>query len=646
MAGLRRALLNRALFPWMQSPRRTGSGAMFAWLDSASCRGTFDPPQFTHYPIVAMAILAKLHHVTRYLYDRPVSLGPQVIRLRPAPHSRTAIQSYSLKVVPEQHFVNWQQDPHGNWLARFVFPEKTTEFSITVDLIADMAVVNPFDLLHRELCGDLPVRLRAGARGGTRALSDPRTDGRGFRALPGGSPAGAGPDDQLPRRPEPEAPSRTSATSFAWSRRADARRDAGARLRLLPRFGLLLLVQLARRLGLAARFVSGYLIQLTPDLKALDGPAGTDKDFTDLHAGRRSTFPGPAGRADPTSGLLCGEGHIPLAATPHYRSAAPISGRRSGRGLLCLRHAGRPRRRAPACDGAVLGRGLAAAGRARRQGRCRLVPTTSASPGRRADLHLHRRLRGGRVEHGGRRADEARACRCLDPPPARYFRPGRFSPLRPGQVVPGESLPRWTFALYWRRDGKPIWQDEAADRPRECSHPRHDRRRRCFGSGIAEKLGLDGEAALPAFEDPAHWVLKEAELPVNVDALDSKLEDAEARARIARVFERGLTHPSGYVLPIQRWNAAPAKSNWMTEKWKLKRERLFLVPATARSATACRSPRSPTYRRRHTRMWSAPIPGPCPPTSPIRRTSKDGSPSASRGNACATRSAPNRSSRC
>jgi uncharacterized protein (DUF2126 family) len=533
-----------------------------------------------------LSIIAALHHRTTYAYDRPVVLSPQVVRLRPAPHSRTRLISYSLKIEPAQHFINWQQDPHGNWLARLVFPETTRLFQIEVDLVADMAVVNPFDFFVEEFAQEIPFGYPPELRHELLPYLEFEDSGERLDAFVASIPRASRTTIdflvELNQRIQREVAYTVRLEAGVQTPDETLRLGSGS-----CRDSGWLLVQTLRRLGLAARFVSGYLIQLTHDLKALDGPRGTDHDFTDLHAWAEAYIPGAGWIGlDPTSGLLTGEGHLPLAATPHYRSAAPVGGGVTfaevdfSFEMKVSRIAEAPRVTFPFSEdawrrldelGETVDRDLVAHD-------VRLTlggePTFVSIDDYQSDEWNTGAV--GPTKRG--RADELiRRLRSS-------FAPGGFLHYGQGKWYPGESLPRWAFGLYWRKDGKPIWKNPELI-AREPRAQKNGARRngevhtlKALAEGVAERLGIGKDFVMPAFEDSAHWVLQEAQLPDNVDPLDSKLRDPEARARIARVFDRGLDKPAGYVLPVQRWNAEGSRGGWVSEHWRLRRERLFLVP--------------------------------------------------------------------
>ncbi|CAN7168054.1 transglutaminase family protein [Bradyrhizobium sp. LjRoot220] len=529
-----------------------------------------------------MSIFVALHHVTHYKYDRPIDIGPQTVRLRPAPHTRTPVLSYSLKVTPSNHFVNWQQDPQGNWLARFVFPEKASELKIEVDFSAQMTVVNPFDFFVEPYATAFPFQY----------TDDLKTELAPYLATSEHGPLFDAYLKDIPRQAD-------STVNFLVDLNARLQKKIGYVIRMEPgiqtpeetlasgsgscRDSAWLLIQIFRHLGLAARFVSGYLIQLRPDIDPVEGPREVESDFTDLHAWAEVYLPGAGWIGfDVTSGMLTGEGHIPVAATPHYRSAAPISGSAGfanvefGFEMSVKRIRETPRITRPFSDESWsrLDRLGEAVDADLRKDDVRLTmggePTfvsvddlespewniAAVGPTKRtlAD-DLIRKLRA-------------------------RFAPGGLLHYGQGKWYPGESLPRWAFGLYWRKDGVPIWKN--ADLIANIENPRKadiaDAEH--FAEGTAKKLGLGPEYVLPAFEDPAHWIQKEAALPGNVDPTDSKLADPEERLRMARVFDSGLNKPKGFVLPIQRWNAAakPHPGRWRSERWKVKRGHLFLFP--------------------------------------------------------------------
>lgn len=527
-----------------------------------------------------MSIKASIYHLTHYKYDRPVVLGPQVIRLRPAPHSRTRVISHALKVSPANHFVNYQQDPYGNWLARFVFPEPVLEFKIEVDLVADMTVYNPFDFFVEPEAVNWPFEYP----------EDLAQDLSIYRQAEPVGPLLQGFLAKVPTHP-------LRTVDFVVNLNAQVSGSVGYVIRMEPgvqtpeetfargtgscRDTSWLLVQALRHFGFAARFVSGYLIQLKPDLKALDGPSGTETDFTDLHAWVEVYLPGAGWIGlDPTSGLLAGESHIPLAATPHYRNAAPISGMASfanvefGFDMRVTRVAEHPRITKPFSDESwaaldKLGHQIDASLQA---GDVRLTmggePTFVS-----IDDFEAEEWNSAAVGPTKRVLADELIRRLRD-----KFAPGGFLHYGQGKWYPGETLPRWTFSLYWRADGKPIWNDVGLIAKEDADAKVGPNEAEALLKAIATQLAVPTNMVTPAFEDPAQWILKEANLPDNVTPENSKLEDAEERSRIARVFERGLTQPSGFILPIQRWQAQATGQRWRSERWKTRRSHVFLVP--------------------------------------------------------------------
>ena len=525
-----------------------------------------------------MSIHVALRHVTHYRYDRLVNLGPQVVRLRPAPHSRTPILAYSLNVTPTNHFINWQQDPQGNYLARLVFPEKTRELRIEVDLVAEMSVINPFDFFLEPDAQEIPFKYDPSLAHELAPY---------LLKLPA-TPAFQKYLDAVPTEPMP-----TNDFLVALNQRLQT--DIRYLIRMEPgvqtpeqtlelgsgscRDSTWLLVQLLRHLGMAARFVSGYLVQLTADVKSLDGPSGTEVDFTDLHAWCEVYLPGAGWIGlDPTSGLFAGEGHIPLAATPDPGNAAPITGA-TDECEVELEHLMEvtrvfetPRVTLPYSDAQW---------------------SAIETLGNRIDSQLAaddvRLTMGGEptfVSVDDRDGAEwntdalgpskrGLGAKLLDRLKLRYA-PHGLKHYGQGKWYPGEQLPRWSLTCFWRRDGEPVWTDQSllADESVDYGVTELDAGR--FLRTLAVRLELDPKQVFAAFEDTWYYLWRERRLPTNVDPFDSKLDDELERKRLRRIFSEGLDKVAGHVLPIKR-SSVPTEG-WQTGTWFLRDERCYLIP--------------------------------------------------------------------
>ncbi|HQT47680.1 MAG TPA: transglutaminase family protein, partial [Acidocella sp.] len=531
-----------------------------------------------------MSVHAAITHRTSYKYDRPVEMGPQTIRLRPAPYARTPILAYALKVSPQPHFLNWQQDPQGNFLARVVFPERVTSFEVVVDVVADMATINPFDFFLEPEAETFPFKydeVLAEELAPFRVLRHP---GKKLQALIGDV-----------HRAQPEKDMRTidflvlvnrqihERTAYVvrmepgvWSPEETLTKAKGS-----CRDSAWLLVNLLRHLGFAARFVSGYLIQLVADEKPVDGgAAGPTEDFTDLHAWAEVYLPGAGWIGlDATSGLMAGEGHIPLAATPSPSSAAAISG---GVGkcevefefeMKVTRVAETPRVTKPYAPRVwqdILAQG-ARVDAALARGDVRLTmggePTFVAATDRDAPEWNIDALGPTKRHYAGR------LIRKLTP----LWSKGAALTYSMGKHYPGEQLPRWAIHAHWRADGEKVWRDTSLLASDDDTGSATSQDATKFAAALAERLQVDPGLVNPAYEDVHYYLWREKRLPANVIAEDAKLGDELERKRLAKVFGQGLTRPVGAVLPLRRV-VMDGERVWQSGKWFFRDDAMFLIP--------------------------------------------------------------------
>jgi uncharacterized protein (DUF2126 family)/transglutaminase-like putative cysteine protease len=525
-----------------------------------------------------MALKVVISHKTHYKYDRYISLSPHIIRLRPAPHSRTPIETYSLKITPENHFINWQQDPFGNYLARIVFPEKVKEFGIDVEILADLITINPFDFFVDEYAKDFPFKYEKELKKELAPYLEVEEEGKKLKQFM----------KTLDLTPRPINDFLVYLNTEIYKYlNYTVRLDPGVQtceVTLDKKLGSCrdyawLFVQVLRQLGLAGRFVSGYLVQLKADEKSLDGPSGPEEDFTDLHAWTEVFIPGAGWIGlDATSGLFAGEGHIPLACTPSFESAHAIEGLSDKcetefeYSNTVTRIFESPRVTKPYRDdqwdaiyklGFEVDKELEANDvRLSMGGEPTFVSiddmespewNTEADGAHKRELgdKLSRKLLGS-------------------------FTDGGMLHYAQGKWYPGEPIPRWQTSIIWRKDGKKIWKDPSlfADMNETYTYTNADAQK--FISTLALTLGVSDKNVIKAYEDPVYYIMKEAELPIDVDPMKADLSDPLERQNIAKVLAQGLNKEIGYVLPL---NFGEVK--WLSSGWKFRRGELFLTPGNS-----------------------------------------------------------------
>lgn len=530
-----------------------------------------------------MTIRVAINHRTSYKFDRPVNMSPHTVRLRPAPHSRTPIHSYSLKIKPEEHFINWQQDAFGNYLARLVFPEKCTEFEVDVEVIADMTVINPFDFFVEEYAEDFPFKYNQQVKKELLPYLEKLEGGPLFKKFLASVDV-----------------KKRAINDFLVELNQLVQNETEYLVRMKPgvqtpeetlekakgscRDSAWLLVQLLRHLGLAARFASGYLVQLKPDEKSLDGPSGAEEDFTDLHAWCEVFLPGAGWVGlDPTSGLFASEGHIPLACTPHPVSAAPIAGATDKCEVefdfsnTVERILEDPRVTKPYSD--EQWQQIQALGKAvDKEFEKNDVGLTMGGEPTFVSIDDMESAQWNTDALGDDKLSLAKTLllRLRD----RYAQKGLLH-YGQGKWYPGEEIPRWALGVFWRKDNEPLWNNPKLLARIDKDYKLEIKDAIRFGRYLCDLLSVSRRCCQPAYEDGFYYLMQEQNLPKNLDILAQKIKGNLDRRRLARLIDQGFTVPTGVVVPLERSTGLPVEEDektWRSSLWPMKRERITLIP--------------------------------------------------------------------
>ena len=507
-----------------------------------------------------MSLPIALHHRTLYRYDKAVMLGPQVVQLRPSPQGRTPILAYTLSLTPAKHTVYWQFDPLGNHVARVIFPERTTEFAVDINLIADLTPYNPFAFVLEPgfdrfpfvyptlLARDLePYRALEPAGVHLRALltslNRETQDTVGFLVA-------------LNARVRAEVQYTTRLEHGTQSCEETLEKRTGS-----CRDSAWLLVQICRQVGLAARFVSGYLVQL----KAAEGETGPLVDSADLHAWTEVFLPGAGWIGmDPTAGLLAAEGHIPLVCTPTAGQAAPIGGTVEPSGVdfsfaMSVRRleAAPERPEAPHAPQTPGLPSLAKPYSDEQWAQVRAVAHALDAELKAQDVRL---TMGGEPTYVGidepesmqwnldalgpiKRTRGLALIRCLRERTA----PGAVLHFGQGKWYPNEALPRWAYHCISRVDGVPVWEDGALIANEQQPYGFGAAEALDFLKALARRLQVSTQNILPAFNPNAGPGPESGTAP----------------------------EPAGYVLPLRRRQPA-GRLAWSSQPWFERSSRLEL----------------------------------------------------------------------